>query len=186
MVGWFSLTGPDNDSHMCGSADRLHPEVRGVPICNVCGYKTDPFFVDPEFRLKHSTYDFSYTYDGYAIVSDRFRAVVEDRGLSGADYVTLPRAPGFYVLVPNSMVEFDAARRKTRFESWCPACQHYGSIAGATPAFLKELPQSDFSRTDVEFGSGNERHYMVVVSERTKEALEDADISGPEFRAVAA
>lgn len=52
------------------------------------------------------------------------------------------------------------------------ALNSYESIAGATPAFLSSRPATDISGTDVLFGSGNERHPKLIVSERARSLFE--------------
>jgi hypothetical protein len=68
----YSLSGPDNDSYMCGVAAALNV-VPGLPVCPECGYKTEFQFSNPSFIVKRRSYDFSTTYDGYYIVSLRFK-----------------------------------------------------------------------------------------------------------------
>jgi hypothetical protein len=185
VVGWFTVSAPDNDSYMCGSRDVLDPIIAGIPMCHACGFKTDSSFVNHEFRLKCVDYDLSYTYDGYAIASAKFASIVASNGLTGASFVRLPASPGFFLLIAESTVEFDIARRQTRFDAWCPVCERYASVAGATPAFLRRPPVADIARTDVEFGSGNERQPLLIASTRAKEAIACGAVRGPEFSAVA-
>jgi hypothetical protein len=171
MSQWFSISGQDNDSNMCGSADRILDELLDVPTCRECGFKLEPYYINPAFRVTRRKYDFSFTYDNYCIVSEKFRKECAHSALTGAGFLDLPADPSFFVFVPTSVVKFDVLRRETRFEKQCKLCGHYGAIAGAFPASLTAVPNSDFARTDVLFGSGNERQPIIIASERAKKCL---------------
>jgi hypothetical protein len=83
MTSFFRLSAPDNDSHMCGSSSKLLTGLSGLEICAACGYKTDPFFINPRFRVKRRIYDASFTYDGYLIISLKFNEACHRAKLTG-------------------------------------------------------------------------------------------------------
>ena len=153
--------------------------------CRECRRSLDPDWIDAEFSLSQTQWDVSYTYDGYCIVSARFRDVVGERE---AHYLDLPSQPDFFALFADGRVAFDVERRGTRFENFCRECGRYRDIAGATPAFLKPpLPRPDeLRRTDVEFGSGEEQSPLLIVGADLADELRGAGLSGLDLRAVAA
>ena len=167
----FMLDAPDNDSFMLGG-DMPHP------ACPECGFKTNPEWIDPSFRPTRTRYDASYTYDGYLIISEAFRAVVAGPGVV---CVPLPSAPGFYSVVVQDMVPFDSVRYGTEFEDWCDECRRFTTVAGATPVFLKvsEPLEDKLFRTDVEFGTGDEQHPCVIMGAGLAQRLRDARFAGP-------
>jgi hypothetical protein len=169
---------------MCGSSDRLLDDIIGIPVCHVCGYKTDLYFINPSFRVKRRVYDLSATYDGYKIASLQFIETCHRLKLNGIDFLPLPSDPEFFVLNPTSLTRFDFVSRKTRFESLCTACGFYRAVAGATPAFLLSEPESDLSGTDIIFGSGNCRGRMLIATERAKRLLTAEKLTGLEFEAT--
>ena len=181
MNVWFHVSAPDNDSHMCGSDDALLPDVQNVPICSACGYKTSPFFINPEFRVRRRSYDLSFTFDGYAIASLKFREAVARSGLTGAGFEELPNDEEFVVFIPRAIVGFDAKRRNTRFEVLCSTCGLHSTVAGATPVFLKGTPPADLCRSDILFGSGNSRWPLVIASENAKDLIQRERLRGVEF-----
>ena len=183
VASFFTLTGPDNDTYMWGSDDRLLPFGETLAFCETCGYKTDFDAVRPSFRLDSLKLAFSYTYDGYAIVSDEFRA----RTLhytDESDFRQFATSDKFYCLIPSHTVEFDADRRKTRFEGYCASCGNWRAVAGATPAFLKSKPRHCLCRTDVLFGSGNSRSPLLICDQTFAESIRD--LRGVELEPVAA
>lgn len=178
----YTLGGPDNDSNMCGSADRLFDDVADIPVCPVCGYKTDIYFVNPSFRVKRRVYDLSSTYDCYNIASLKFKEACQRLGLSGVEFLSLPSDSEFLVIKPTSTTPFDSESRKTKFESLCAACGFFKEVAGATPAFLLSQPEKDFSGTDIIFGSGNARGRLLIASDRTKKLLTREKLTGLYFK----
>jgi hypothetical protein len=163
------LRGADDDSYML-AGDAAHP------TCDVCGVKVDPSWVDPAF-VPSGRWDFATTYDGYTIVSDRFRAAAAD---AGGAFIDLVSAPGFYVLDVHETVEFDATRRRTRFEDFCRGCDRYLQVAGATPVFLlsRTVLPDRIVRTDVLFGSFDELHPLLLVGPGLAARLTAASLAG--------
>ncbi|MDR6962259.1 hypothetical protein [Shewanella putrefaciens] len=180
----YTLHACDNASNMCGSSDRLFQEVTDIPICFVCGYKTDLYFVNPSFCLKRRVYDLSSTYDGYYVASLKFKEACQRLQLKGFEFIALPSDPEFFVIKPTSLTPFDFVARKTRFESFCVECGFHKAVAGATPAFLLKEPESDLLATDVVFGSGNSRSRMLIVTESAKMLLIAEKLTGLEFEAI--
>ena len=151
----YVLSAPDNNAYMLA-------EGASYPACPTCGLATDREWINPGFKPGDVRLDASYTYDGYLIVSERFRSATQNRG---AQFIELPAAPGFYSLVSDDEVPLDAEKRETVFEQPCERCGRFFVVAGATPAFLKlaePLPDRLF-RTDIKFGTGNEQAPLTVV-----------------------
>ncbi len=95
--------------------------------------------------------------------------------------------PGLYLLNVSNVVSFDAERRKTRFEQFCDGCERFRSVAGATPAFLRgvDTPLPDgIYRTDVEFGSDDGRHPVLIVSAGVRDMLRREAKKGVDFKPV--
>lgn len=161
----YVLLGPDNDSYM-------YRTWQEAPRCAICNAVLDHSALNPDFELKRDVYDASFTYDGACIVSELAKRIIG--ALEGTNLVRLRKHAGFYLLNVTSTVEFDAERRKTRFEKFCQGCQRFRAVAGATPAYVRghssALP-SGIYRTDVEFGSDDERHPLLMVSSDVRDQL---------------
>jgi hypothetical protein len=161
----FSVSVSDNDSFMCSSTDRVFDDVISVNVCPECHYRTNFEFVNQLFQLKRKTFDLSVTYDGYYIASLKFKEALNRDGITGIKFVAISKEPEFFVMFVSKVVPFDTEKRKSRAEKYCTVCGNYESIVGATPAFLKESPRFDLSRTDVAFGSGNAKHPLLIARE---------------------
>ena len=175
----FHLSRPDNGSHMFGDPD--------VERCPRCGYVLDRNYVSHSLRVRDRRWDFGFTYDNVPIVSRRFSDYCAGLNLPGLELIPLPADQGFVVFQPIVTVPFDAERRKTRFENRCDACEEFESVVGATPAFLRlaNLPHDDgVFRTDLEFGSGDERQPLIIASPSVASRLRDESFNGIEFGEV--
>ena len=175
----YKLTAHDDGSSMLGEATYRVPREAGFhdfrfgvdgeahpATCANCGRKIDPDFVNPVYRVRHRRRDAVATYDGYLLVSRRFRALCEERGWSGAEFVNLPADHDFFWLRPTGKVRYDAQRRGTRFEDYCAVCDAYYNVIGSDPVYLLDVQASlpaAFFRTDLEFASGPEQHPLVLV-----------------------
>jgi hypothetical protein len=178
MSAAFSLSAPDNDSYML-NGPAPHDS------CESCGLPIDRDWIDPSFRLNRRDLDMSYTYDGYLIGSEKFMEATSRRG---ARFISLRSTPGFYSIRVDITVRFDAVRRKVTTENWCPRCQRYRSVAGALPVYLlpgEVIPRDRLVRTELEFGSGNEQHPIVMAGSDLAKELLAASLTGLTLRPVA-
>ena len=160
----YQLSGHDNDTWAY--------KWPGAPRCQACGYVTNRDTIDPALRVKRRRLDVSSTYDNVLLVSRRLAEACLDEWEVGL--VPLTADPEFLALRPPRIVPFDAERRGTRFENKCSLCGRYESVVGAKPGFLRisALPTPDgFFRTDLEFGSGDEKSPLIVASLSVRERL---------------
>lgn len=155
VIGYI-LIGPDNDSYM-------YRGWNGAERCPVCAAVLDHTTLNPDFELARDVFDVSYTYDGACVVSEVVKRILGE--YPGVDLRSLPHDAGFYLLNVTNVVDFDVERRTTRFEKFCPGCQRFRFVAGGAPAFLHAASLAEgVYRTDVEFGTDDERHPLVVVT----------------------
>jgi hypothetical protein len=131
--------------------------------------------------IKRRKFDIAITYDGVLVVSQRFKSCYEISGLSGLVFRQLPDDPEFFAVHASRSVEFDADRRKTQFIKRCHKCGCYESVVGATPVYLKpgvEIGGPEFVRTDLEFGSRDEKHPLLLCGEIAAKAASRTDLKG--------
>ena len=131
--------------------------------------------------LKKRRYDISCTYDGVQLVSGAFRSAYEEAGLAGLMFRPLPDDPSFFAIRPTRAVAFDSERRGTRFTAPCPGCGIHKDVSGATPVFLRpgsNVKENEFVRTDLEFGSDDEKSPILICGESAARSLSDAKLRG--------
>ncbi|MDR2384654.1 MAG: hypothetical protein LBD80_03175, partial [Tannerella sp.] len=116
MVVAKRLGGSDNNSFM------YYPEY--PYCCESCHYAIKQE-VNPDFRLARQRYDVSqinlhqvrkqydvsYTYDGYLIVSKRFKQFCKEKSYQNAVFHSIPQEPDFYFLESSKIIPLDYARR---------------------------------------------------------------------------
>ncbi len=178
IVG-YTLDAQDNDAYM------FEENALGN-LCPVCKYRRDFFATNPDYRLRKRASDLSATYDGQLIVSHAFKLTCERFRLQGVEFDSFKNEPDFFHLQVTREIAFDAEHRHTRFINRCDACGNYESIVGASPAYLKITASlsKGFFRTDLLFGSGNEKSPIILVGLETKMVLEKAKLTGLEFAAA--
>ena len=189
--------GVDNDSYAfrrypaLTEGQHIHqevvPDMSGasrprVHRCEVCGELTQKW-EEPLLGLviRKRKYDISITYDGVLVVSQRFKSIFEAARLSGLQFRALPDDAEFYAAYAPKIVEFDAERRKTRFIKPCQRCGRFESVVGATPVYLKAdcaIGVREFVRTDLEFGSHDEKHPLLLCGKDAAECLSGAQLRG--------
>ena len=174
------MFGHDNGTYMVGSSGTRLPGIPKEVFCAQCGWKQDWRFIRDDFRLGRKRLYVSSTYDGMTILSSRAHSALLEAGIESDQMPALPSEPNCFALIPTREVPFDSERRRTKLLDHCSVCGLYGSVAGATPAFFKALPQDEewVARTDLVFGSHNEHSPLIVVSAKVAITLSDAKLTG--------
>ncbi|WP_139140378.1 hypothetical protein [Variovorax boronicumulans] len=165
---------PDDQSSewRFGVAGRPHPAT-----CPVCGVKVDAHYIGPRYRVKKRRRDITATYDGYILVSERLRSVLQEGGAAKEDFIALPADPNFYWLRPQKTLEYLAAERAKR----CPACGQFVDEVAPIPLFLGKLVEpiaAGVYRSSLEFGSAPLKAFQVVVGVRTALAIQANSLVG--------
>lgn len=182
MIVAYRLSPEENASYMYLGAP-------GPRRCPACGSVLDRNFVNQAFKLKRKVFDFSYTYDGCCIVSLRFREACERLGLDGLTFLEIDAEPKWFRLIVEKVLAFDTARRRTRFENQCAMCGKFESVAGASPAILKGVMSpvlEGIYRTDIEFGTKDEQHPLLIAGIDTARKLRKEKLTGLLFKPIEA
>lgn len=172
----FNLSGQDNDSYMFS-------DFPTAESCDLCGYRMDFLKYNPNYYTGKILPDFSATYDGFWIVSQKFKEFCVRKNVPNLAFDKFINLKTYYNFRPGNIVAFDAVRRKTWFEKKCDKCENYESVTGTRPTYLKiaEPLKSGIYRTDLVFASGNEKHPLILVGLETKEELVKEKLEGLEF-----
>ncbi|HET7539727.1 MAG TPA: hypothetical protein VFK05_07640 [Polyangiaceae bacterium] len=120
--------------------------------------------------------------DGVCVVSPHAKREL-DRLFEGQIEFQALQA-GVYAAMPKLILPFDASARKTRFIKRCPVCGEHESVVGATPVFLVGgpaiIPDDRIARTDLEFGSNDEKSPVFLLGEHAASAVRSQGLSGCE------
>ena len=169
IVAWSQQGGTSYDIYAQNLGHEGQPlwDPAGHPICTAAGNQYRPTAVSDSASGAWFTWQ-------------------DDRAASVAVYAQRVALPGFFVLDSQNEVAFDAARRGTKFDRKCGECGRFNVVAGAFPVFLVDAaPLPDVVwRTDVEFGTGDEQHPLILVGPMLARRLNDAKLSGVDLRPV--
>lgn len=178
MLLGYMLSGPDNDYTM----------FEDIKLDECARYK-DVYtinMINPELQFKNIKYSYSFTYDGFPIVDEKFKMFCERERYSGIEFVKLGGSGQYYWLKLQKVLEFDAEASRTRFIGYNDKCQGYEEIVGFDPIYLKQkepLPDG-FFRTDLCFGSYAGKSPLDLVGVETKRKMEDAGFKKIDFLKV--
>jgi hypothetical protein len=178
MILGYVILGPDNGYNMYRNLQL----DKCSKYMNV--YSIDK--IDKDMRIRKLKNDFTYTYDGFAIVSDRFKQFCERESYHGIEFIDVSGCQKYFWFKIQNVIEFDAEARRTQFISFNAECNGYEEIIGATPACLKQttpLPDG-FFRTDIFFGSYAGKSPLELIGAATKEKMEAEDFSGIYFKEI--
>lgn len=200
----FRLSIQDNDSYAfreypkLTEYQRIHqaltPDMSGrarpgIRRCEACNELIDKWNESLDgLIVRKRKFDISCTYDGLDVVSQRFIDTYEQASLVGLVFRQLPDDPAFFAIQAKRIVQYDSDRRKTKFAKQCPVCGKYESVTGATPVFLKPkqtIDDLEFVRTDIEFGSDDEKSPLILCGKQAGKALSQARIKGLELVPIA-
>lgn len=172
----YELSGSDNDSYMFSDADTIEK-------CDSCKFRIDFLKYNPNYFEKKLVSDLSATYDGFCVVSQKFRDFCLRKKYENLDFERFSNDKFHFNLKINNVVDFDFERRNTRFEKKCAKCGNYESVIGANPVHLNISKPilSGIYRTDVFFASGNEKHPLIIVGLETKDEMTKERLVGLQF-----
>ncbi|EMK3356945.1 hypothetical protein V8063_004815 [Vibrio parahaemolyticus] len=174
----------DNDSFMCSSADEVLGGLEDLPVCESCLYRTDLEYINKKFKLRRKAYDLSSTYDGYYIASLKFKELIEREKIKGVELHPLDNEPEYFALFVRNVVKFDTHKRGCKSENFCLKCGSYESFVGSSPTFIKEPLPNDLCRSDVVFGSGNEKSPLLLASQHFLDLVKREKLKGISFEQV--
>jgi hypothetical protein len=198
MLVAYLLNGPDNDSFMLAEdqRDAKNPGpfciwrfyLNGLPhpaCCRTCGRKIDSNYVNPSYRVAKRRFDFAGTYDGYDIVSSRFKAFCEKRKL-GAEFIPLPADADFFWIRAKKIVKCDLTSGQTEVANKCSTCGKYHDIIGTDSVLwrAKKPPATGLYRSDLEFASGHEQSPLLLVDVNTGRQMKRMRFGGLELEPI--
>jgi len=175
----YRVSAQDNDLY-------FFREREDVRRCATCRLLLDKWNEDlSSVPIAHlPKYDLSYSYDGVLVATRAFKEAVESAAIGGMIFRPLQR--GLFWAGPQSTVAFDAARRGTKFEDLCPTCGQYEAVTGAAPVYLADgvtVEGRVFVRTDLEFGSADEKSPVVLCSDEAQRELKRRKLKGVDLMA---
>lgn len=191
------MSGPDNDSFMLGEEcirsltdnqmkhydwrlgldGKIHPE-----LCIECGRKKRSGYVNDKFILRKKM-DYSETYDGFIIVSNKFREFCFSNELTGLHFYELKKYENYFLFDTEKVVNVKLDKEFIKRTKLCSTCNQYSSVAvvGLSLADITEPLTKGIYKTDIEFASSQEMSPAFLISNDLVEKVPsefDIDFSG--------
>ncbi len=170
----FFIVDPENGAHMLPDDDTglVCPECTRLLNCN---------YINPKFKVPKKCPDISHTYDGFQVVSQKFREIIETEGYQGVEFISIPACPFFLMRVTN-VLEFSRPS-ELKFEDLCHSCGRYASVWGLLHVKVI-VPFSGVCeglyRSDIEMGYRQSIAPILIVPEATKLTLKKNKLTGVE------
>jgi hypothetical protein len=180
MLLGYDITENDNDEFFLEDEEKLPKEWL---YKNTYEYNQLP----ASLKMKKRMLDIGTTYDGFTIVSGRFKSLCKDISFKGLEFIELPSDRNFYLFRVNNILEFDAIARSTDFIKFSKEYNSYKEIIGATPVCLEnkmKVPEGTIYRTDIFFGTGIRKSPVLMVGIKTKELMDSWKLKGIYFNKI--
>jgi hypothetical protein len=155
--------------------------------CTACGHMLSKWEEDLTVVPigKFRKLDIGYSYDGVVVVSNKFKVLYEQSGMTGLQFTALSH--NLHAIRATEIILYDAIRRGTQFENKCDTCGQYESVVGATPAYFKpgsSVPPLGFARSDIEFATKDEKKPLLICGDDAGALLKGAKLKGLDLQKV--
>ena len=180
MIVGYEISAQDNDEFFLEDEKNLTKEWL---YKNTYDYNQLP----ASLKMKKNKLEIGSTYDGFTIVSERFKYLCEQNKFKNLEFNQLPNDSNFYLLKVHNALEFDTVARRTEYIKFSKEFNGYVEIIGATPVCLKSkqpVPEGTIYRTDIFFGTGVRKSPVLMVGIKTKELLHSWKLKGIYFNKI--
>lgn len=157
--------------------DDLQSRRDFCPICHNTLIPMPP----KDFIFRKKTGDYWGTYDGFNIVSTKFKDFCEKRNYPNLIFTPIAKSAGFYFFETNEIYQFDYKRSDVLFINKRCCCGNYDEII-RRPRFRSENEKKhvdDFiCRAEFFWGSYYKKGSVIVVGPRTLQLMKEAGLKG--------
>lgn len=166
-------------------AEYMYHSVSEDPgVCPVCHTALEKI-PNLDYRMHKKKGDVFYTYDGFCIVTEKFKSFCDANDYRNLKFTVLPKSPGYYVFEAEDVFRCDPVRSRFSYGKKQECCGQYSWITmGTMLCKSKEfyLPTDDFiSSRDYWLGDGNRKSTEIIIGTKTAGKMKQAGISGIYF-----
>ena len=168
------------------SKEMYHCSADEMPgTCPFCHYTVEKV---PNLEYKNNyEKDIYTTYDGFIIVSEKFKRFCEMQNFNDLTFIKLTKSPGHYYFMPTTFFSIDTEHTIIKHEgAQCPRCGGYPWVGtGGHRIFSKYSlalaeQQNFIQRLSGFYGDKNRKFPIIVIGLKTARLLEDYGIKAPE------
>jgi uncharacterized protein with PIN domain len=142
----------------------------------ICPYCKNTLEKIPNLEFKTKTKkDFVCTYDGFYIVSEKFKKFCDDQGFKDLTFIPLKKSPGHYYFEPQTIFPVD--EKNTIFEHSgepCPKCGKYRWFGGPHRIYSKYFyteHDNFICRLNELHGDKGRKFYIIIVGLKTEKLM---------------
>lgn len=117
----------------CNNVDHMWEHRYERPgLCPIC-HNVIKQIPNMEYKVRKSKgRDIVCTYDGFRIVSQKFKDFCDENGYEDITFVQFPKSPNYYYFFPNKIYPLDYVRMRTRFIGYHECCGQFDAVIGGT------------------------------------------------------
>ncbi len=161
--------------HDCDAYFYTEKDDANGAFCTRCGSLIEGYEFSPRnIGKRQFRGDWGTTYDGQYLITDHARKFLSKHKIK-FHVVQANLKPKLYALFLDEVFKFDYKATGTRFVDYCEACRQYKSVVGALPCEFTFPPSFDpmkLYRSDLRFGTGREKGYVIAAGAHLKTLLE--------------
>ena len=170
------LSGKDMDYMFLDQATRQG-------LCSVCHNLLEQI-PDLNAKIKRKKGDFFVTYDGFTLVSQKFKDFCDERHYPNLTYKEMKNMPGLYYFMPNNVFRIDTSMLHLCNFNEC--CNSFDSIVGGViKAIDFKVETNDFiCRSNFFMGSRHRKGPCIIVGLETAKKMRDFGLKDVYFHDV--
>lgn len=158
------ICGPDADDMY-----NFHKGEKDPGLCKKCGTRLE-MIPNPNYRVRIKGRDFQNTYDGYYIVSERFKSFCEQNNYPDLSF-TQTKTKGYYTFLPQKIYQTSSGIGIT-YSHLNECCNLYSHVYVSHHLYVRDknfIQEGDdfIARTEILYGDRSYKHYMIVIGNKT-------------------
>ncbi len=142
-------------------------------------------YLGPDIRVK-TTKDYVLSSDGLVIASERFKTLIQGKEIIGVEFQAIPKAPGYFVVVPTIKAHVDIATSGRELHNQCPKCGRFEETCFTPLLRSITIPPMDgvIFGLDQPTEKGPSAMYFLFTTETVVDVLRAKEIKGVEYHEV--
>ncbi len=168
--------------------DHMYPNKYDNPgLCPVC-HNTIEQIPNMMYKVRKRKGDMFCTYDGFTIVTEKFKQFCEERKYPHLIFTPFVKSPGYYFFLPQDIYQLDYERRHVKFIDRRDCCGCYDEVIGATPGYKARsfsMPTNDFiCRAEYLFASYGGKGPVLIAGLDTAVEMKKYGLKGIYFHDI--
>lgn len=156
---------------ICGpDADEMYSRDEQDPgLCKKCKTRLE-MIPNPNYRVRIKGRDFQNTYDGYCIVSERFKSFCEQNNYPDLEF-TQTKTKGYYTFLPQKIYQTSSDIGIT-YSHLNECCNLYSHVYVSHRLYVRDknfIQEGDdfIARTEILYGDRSYKQHMIVIGNKT-------------------